>query len=202
MMKKDAKTGWDYYTYAVQSQKRLVQAAKFHVYEKVPIPQGRRATLRGLEQNTNLNGRTVRILDYYAETDKYLIRPTVPLNEEEKLSTTGQLIVKAENLVADSSKDSNVLVWTFACLYDGNAVTQSQACAFVEKIMIISEDFRQQPTWKIGDRLACQKTFGPILQAQIEQFVSMGKDAFHDASLNYSSEIVAKNIELLSGSSF
>jgi len=35
LMRKDPKTGWDYYTYAVQSQKRLVQAAKFAIWEKV-----------------------------------------------------------------------------------------------------------------------------------------------------------------------
>jgi len=139
----------------------------------------------------------VRVIEYYPETDKYLIRPTIPLSDEEKLSTTGQLIVKSQHLVTDPPQER--FVWTFALLYDGNQLTQTQASSFVEKIIMISDDFRRtQDEWRLGESLACQKSFGPILQHQIEQFHLLGPEDFHDQSLDFSQEMVAANINIMS----
>ena len=198
LMRKPPKTGWDYYTYAVQSQRRLVQATKFYIYERIPFPAGKRVRLRGLEEHTFLNGATVRVLDYYPDKDKYLIRPTIPLPEDQKLSSTGQLIVKGQHLVAETRQE--YVIWTVACLFDGHTIQQSSVCSFIEKIVMISETFRHTDEWANGEALAAQKSFAPILQAQVEQISSQGDDAFHDDSLDFTKEIIAKNILLLSES--
>jgi hypothetical protein len=197
LLKKEAKTGWDYYTYAVQSQKRLVHAVKFHIYERRAFPVGKRVKLRGLAHNTFLNGMAVRILEYHPDTDKYLIRPTIPLPEERKLSSTGQLLVKSEHLLAETTWD-DYIVWSFCAVFNGKKLKETDICTFVEKLVFLSEEFRATDAWKQSGKMSCQTEFGPILKAQIDLFCEMGREAFHDHSLELSNEIVAHNLFLLS----
>jgi hypothetical protein len=106
---------------------------------------GARAKLQHLQAQTFLNGETVRIIEYNPNTQKYLIRPLIPLPEAQKLATTGMLVVHAKNLVPlqlPTPNNGGYHTYTFAALYDGKQLTQNLACQFLEKIIILSEHFR------------------------------------------------------------
>ena len=136
------KVDWEFKTYAIQSQRRMVHAIQFHLYEMIPMIPGARAKLQHLQAQTFLNGETVRIIEYNSNTQKYLIRPSIPLPEAQKLATTGMLVVHAKNLVPLNPPPHCYTTYTIAALYDGKQLTQNLACQFVEKILILSENFR------------------------------------------------------------
>jgi hypothetical protein len=194
---KTPKVDWEFKTYAVQSQRRMVHAVKFCIYDKVPLPAGARAKLVNLKAQTFLNGETVRIIEYQQSTDKYLIRPSIPLPEAQKLATTGMLVVHAKNLIA---QEQEVRVWTFAVLYDGKQLSQNIACQFMEKILVISENFRRTDEWLLGTEMSCQATFAPILRSQMDQFM-IPAAASIDESLEYSKELIEKNMDIVSSQS-
>eukprot|EP00977_Amphora_coffeiformis_P021557 scaffold9477_cov197-Amphora_coffeaeformis.AAC.7 len=186
------KATWDYHTYTIVSQsqkyKRLVQTCKFSLYELVPLKVNARAKLRGLKSHTFLNGRAVRIVEYQAEKNKYLIRPTIPL--EQKISNNGRLLVHADNIEAEQK----VRVWTFACLFDGSIMDKESAALFVEKIMVLAETFRETEEWRDGEDLSAQSVFGPILEVQMEQFQYTATLETLDQSMEFSAKITEKNI--------
>jgi len=197
LKKKEPKVDWEFKTYAVQSQRRMVHAVKFFIYEKVPLQAGARAKLTGLNQQSFLNGESVRIIEYQRSTDKYLIRPSIPLPEAQKLATTGMLVVAAKNLVA---AEQQIRVWTIAVLYDGKKLNQNVACQFVEKILVISENFRNTDEWLLGAEMSAQSVFAPILQSQMAQF-DISECRSIDESLDYSKELIEKNMDIVSGQS-
>lgn len=190
---KTPKVDWEFKTYAVQSQRRMVHAVKFYIYDKVPLAPGARAKLVNLKAQAFLNGESVRIIEYQASTNKYLIRPSIPLPEAQKLATTGMLVVHAKNLVAT---EQDVRVWTFAVLYDGKRLTQNVACQFMEKILTISENFRSTDEWLLGSEMSCQGIFAPILASQMDQFM-IPAAASIDESLEYTKELIEQNIEIV-----
>lgn len=197
LKKKEPKVDWEFKTYAVQSQRRMVHAVKFFIYEKVPLQAGARAKLTGLKSQTFLNGESVRIIEYQRSTDKYLIRPSIPLPEAQKLATTGMLVVSAKNLVA---AEQQIRVWTVAVLYDGKKLNQNVACQFVEKILVISENFRNSDEWLLGEEMSAQSVFAPILQSQMSQF-DISECRSIDESLDYSKELIEKNMDIVAGQS-
>ena len=139
------KVDWEFKTYAIQSQRRMVHAIQFHLYELIPMLPGARAKLQHLQSQSFLNGETVRIIEYNPNTQKYLIRPSIPLPEAQKLATTGMLVVHAKHLVPLLGHQSHPVyytTYTIAALYDGKQLTQNLACQFIEKILILSENFR------------------------------------------------------------
>lgn len=194
---KAPKVDWEFKTYAVQSQRRMVHAVKFYIYDRVPLAPGARAKLVNLQAQTFLNGETVRIIEYQQTTDKYLIRPSIPLPEAQKLATTGMLVVNAKNLVA---QEQEIRVWTMAVLYDGKKLSQNIACQFMEKILLISESFRTTDAWLLGGEMSCQTTFAPILCSQMEQFMLPAAVSI-DESLEYSKELIERNMDIVSGQS-
>lgn len=192
LKKKHQKPDWEFKTYAVQSQRRMVHALKFKIYDKIPLSAGARAKLTALKSHKFLNGESVRIIEYQNSTNKYLIRPSIPLPEAQKLATTGMLVVHADNIVADSQE---VRVWEFAMLYDGKRVSQNAACQFMEKILIISEQFRGTDEWVLGSEMSQQNVFAPILASQMEAFVEV--KASIDESLEYTKALIEKNQEIV-----
>jgi hypothetical protein len=194
---KAPKVDWEFKTYAVQSQRRMVHAVKFYIYDKVPLAAGARAKLVNLKAQTFLNGESVRIIEYQQSTDKYLIRPSIPLPEAQKLATTGMLVVHAKNLLA---QEQDIRVWTFAVLYDGKKLSQNIACQFMEKILLISETFRKTDEWLMGGEMSCQSTFAPILCSQMDQFM-IPAAASIDESLEYTKELIEKNMDIVSAQS-
>lgn len=197
LKKKEPKVDWEFKTYAVQSQRRMVHAVKFFIYEKVPLQAGARAKLSGLKSQNFLNGESVRIIEYQRTTDKYLIRPSIPLPEAQKLATTGMLVVSAKNLVA---AEQQVRVWTVAVLYDGKKLNQNVACQFVEKVLVITENFRTTDEWIVGGEMSAQSMFAPILQSQMAQF-DISDCRSIDESLDYSKEMIQQNMDIVAGQS-
>ena len=197
LKKKEPKVDWEFKTYAVQSQRRMVHAVRFFIYEKVPLQAGARAKLTGLKSQSFLNGESVRIIEYQRTTDKYLIRPSIPLPEAQKLATTGMLVVSAKNLVA---AEQQVRVWTVAVLYDGKKLNQNVACQFVEKILVISENFRNTDEWLLGGEMSVQSIFAPILQSQMAQF-DISDCRSIDESLDYSKDLIQQNMDIVTGQS-
>jgi hypothetical protein len=189
-----AKVDWEFKTYAVQSQRRMVHAIKFIVWEKVPLAPGARAKLIHLQAQSFLNGESVRIIEYQASTEKYLIRPSIPLPEAQKLATTGMLVVHSKNLLGPPEQE--VRYWTVAVLYDGKRLTQNMACQFMEKILLISETFRKSDEWVLGSEMSCQSSFAPILASQMAQF-EIPAAASIDESLEYTKDLIAKNRDIL-----
>ena len=195
LKKKTNKPDWEFKTYAVQSQRRMVHAVKFKIYDKIPLSAGARAKLVGLKSHKFLNGESVRIIEYQSSTNKYLIRPSIPLPEAQKLATTGMLVVHADNIVAESQ---DVRVWELAMLYDGKKVSQNGACQFMEKILIISEQFRVGESWQLGGEMSQQTTFAPILASQMEQFIEQKISI--DESLEYTKNLITMNSDILNSS--
>jgi hypothetical protein len=191
LMSGKATPTWDYHTYTIVSQsqkyKRLVQTCKFCLYELVPLKVNARAKLRNIQMYPFLNGRTVRIVEYQAKKNKYLIRPTIPL--EQKISNNGRLLVHANNIDAEQK----IRVWTFACLFDGSIMEKSSAALFCEKIMVLAETFRETPEWLEGADLAAQSVFGPILEVQMEQFQFTATLETLDQSMEVSTKIAETN---------
>jgi hypothetical protein len=196
--KESTKVDWEFKTYAVQSQRRMVHAIKFRIYDKIPLGVGARAKLVNLASHSFLNGECVRILEYQRQTNKYLIRPSIPLPDIQKIATTGMLVVHAKNVVA---AEQEVRVWTFAALYDGKKLTQNTACQFMERLLVISENFRGSDEWWMGGEMSCQSQFGPILTQQVEQFCEMPEHASIDDSLDYSKHIIDENMDIVSSRS-
>lgn len=192
------KVDWEFKTYAVQSQRRMVHAVKFFVYEKLPLKPGARAKLTGLQQQSFLNNESVRVIEYNENNGKYLIRPSIPLPEAQKLATTGMLIVDGKNLIA---QEQDIQIWTFAALYDGKKMSQNVACQFIEKIILIVEGIKtmDEVTWRQGKEMSCQSTFGPILQAQMETFSNIGEENALDSSLEYCKQVVQNNMKIVLG---
>ena len=221
------KVDWEFKTYAIQSQRRMVHAIQFHIYELVPMIPGARAKLQNLQAQTFLNGETVRIIEYNATTQKYLIRPSIPLPEAQKLATTGMLVVHAKNLVplnAPTAGNAAYTTYTFAALYDGKQLTQNLACQFIEKILILSENFRQSNSTNNGStgssgsngnvstsnntaptntEMSLQTSFGPILKSQMELFHLDIENAIQnntlsiENSLEYSKQIIERNMDIV-----
>jgi hypothetical protein len=187
-------TSWDYHIYTIVSNskryKRLVYTCKFSLYEKLPLKINARAKLRGLKSHTFLNGRAVRIVEYQAVKNKYLIRPTIPL--EKKISNNGRLLVGAANIEAEQK----VRVWTVACLFDGSIMDQESAALFVEKIMVLAETFRETPQWQEGEALVAQNIFGPILEVQMEQFQYSATLETLDQAMEFSTKVSIENLEI------
>ena len=160
------------------------------MYELIPLKVNARAKLRNLKSYDFLNGRAVRIVEYQAKKNKYLIRPTIPL--EQKISNNGRLLVAADNIEAEQK----VRVWTFACLFDGSIMDKQSAALFVEKVMVLAETFRETQEWREGEDMVAQSIFGPILQVQMEQFQYSATLETLDQSMEFSAKISETNIKI------
>ena len=91
-----------------------------------------------------------------------------------------------------------LLVWTFACVYDSARSSKRQAQSFLEKIVVISEMWREaDDSWKKGRHLACQHLFGPVLQQRMQEFSYLGDMAVADNEIGISREVVATNRNLI-----
>jgi hypothetical protein len=90
-----------------------------------------------------------------------------------------------------------LLVWTFACVFDSARSSKREAQSFLEKIVVISEMWREaDDSWKEGRHLACQHLFGPVLQQRMQEFSYLGDMAVADES-GISREVVATNRNLI-----
>ena len=89
-------------------------------------------------------------------------------------------------------------VWSVAAVYDPSTVESVQVQSFIQKIITISEVFREaDPSWKYGSALAAQKTFAPILLQRMEEISYLGKMAMVNDQIESLKQVMANNIELI-----
>lgn len=87
------------------------------------------------------------------------------------------------------------IVWKFAVVYNPQRVTVKEVQSFVEKIIGITEIYREEdPTWRTGLQLACQESFAPILLQRMEEVSYLGKMAMISEQLDTSKQIMHDNI--------
>lgn len=97
----------------------------------------------------------------------------------------------------DSEGDKARILWVFSCIAD-SSLEESQQKSFLEKLVYLTEPLRHDDyLWREGDMLACQATFGPLLQQRMEQVGYQGKLAMVNQNINTTKEIMARNIETL-----
>lgn len=90
------------------------------------------------------------------------------------------------------------LIWSVSAVYDPAAVDGPQVESFIQKIVTISEMFREtDPAWKYGSAMAAQKSFAPILMQRMEEVSYLGKMAMVNDQVESLKHIMAKNIELI-----
>ena len=89
-------------------------------------------------------------------------------------------------------------IWKVSAVYDPSAVENVQVQSFIQKIITISEVFREaDPAWKYGSALAAQKTFAPILLQRMEEISYLGKLAMVNDQIESLKQVMANNIELI-----
>jgi hypothetical protein len=98
----------------------------------------------------------------------------------------------------DEENVQDLTVWIFAAVYDASCVDQAQVQSFLEKIVALTEIFRDDaPDWRTGDSLACQATFAPILQQRMQEVTYLGKMAMLEERLESSRKMMSENVDLL-----
>jgi hypothetical protein len=97
--------------------------------------------------------------------------------------------------VSDKEADDGrgVRIWTFCCAYNPVVVSKRRAQAFLEKVAMITEFFRESNQWRTGAEGSCQDEFGQILQQRMEETADPSRLAVDDESLEYSAQIVKTN---------
>ena len=100
--------------------------------------------------------------------------------------------------VYEEGNNSELLIWTFACVYDSRRLGCDKAKAFIEqKLVGITQVFREVDlTWRLGGYQACQQVFRPILQQRIDEMGYSGVSLVDD-NLELSKEIIGSNKQLL-----
>ena len=98
----------------------------------------------------------------------------------------------------DEDDVQNVRIWVFAAIYDTTLAEQIQVQSFLEKIVALTEIFREDDdSWRKGDTLACQATFAPILLQRMQEVTYLGKMAMLQERLDNSKQLMSQNVDLL-----
>ena len=97
----------------------------------------------------------------------------------------------------DTENVQNVMVWVFAAVYDIAAVELVEVQSFLEKIVTLTEMFREDEEWRNGETLSLQSTFAPILLQRMQEVTYLGKMAMLEQSLDESRKIMSDNVDLL-----
>jgi hypothetical protein len=123
-------------------------------------------------------------------------KPTIGWDSYQQGWRTGCKGIKFH--VYQEGAGEELTIWTFACVYDSARSNKQQAQSFLEKIVVISEMWRDSDdSWKQGGHLACQNLFGPVLQQRMQEFSYLGDIAVADNKVGISREVVAANRNLI-----
>ncbi|KAL3939059.1 MAG: hypothetical protein SGBAC_006142 [Bacillariaceae sp.] len=89
-------------------------------------------------------------------------------------------------------------IWVVAAVYDPAFVETQQAKSFIEKIVGISEVFREHDrTWQTGPQYCAQPSFGPILAQRMQEVTYLGKVAMVEKEIDSLKQIMARNIDMI-----
>jgi hypothetical protein len=100
---------------------------------------------------------------------------------------------------AYSSMDNPMIqrtIWVYACVYDPTLVELQEVQVFIEKMVVISEHYRDDSTsdWRYGQKGVAQASFGPILQQRMQEVTYLGKMAMLQTQMDHATSIMARNI--------
>lgn len=91
-----------------------------------------------------------------------------------------------------------LLIWSISAVYDPAAVEATQVQSFIQKMVTITENFREsEPAWKYGSTLAAQKTFAPILLQRMSEVAYLGKMCMINEQVESLKGIMSNNIDLI-----
>jgi hypothetical protein len=92
----------------------------------------------------------------------------------------------------------HTITWVFCAVYNPQAVALLPVQSFLEKIMGLTEFFREDDrAWRQGSTLAAQASFAPILLQRMEEVTYLGKMAMLSTQLEATTQIMANNIDHL-----
>lgn len=96
----------------------------------------------------------------------------------------------------DSAGDH--VVWVFACVYNPNNISQNVVQTFLTKLVEDTDISREKDfEWLYGPTLACQESFGPMLQHYMMQVSHLVKCSEMEKHIETAKLRMSKNIELL-----
>jgi len=116
--------------------------------------------------------------------------------QEKGLSTSEKPSVRRPS---SPLEQDDLRLWIFACVYNPAGATKRQVQSFLEKIVLISEIFREtDKVWQTGDHHSCEDVFAPILEQRMKEMTYWGSIAMADeATLDLSQQIIKANRDLL-----
>lgn len=89
-------------------------------------------------------------------------------------------------------------VWVVAAVFDPKVIDLRTAKAFIEKIVVITETFRENDdTWRYGPEHCIQDAFSPVLQQKMDQATAIGKMANVQDEVDNLKQIMARNIDMI-----
>lgn len=89
-------------------------------------------------------------------------------------------------------------IWIFAAVFDGEHTTRQEVQSFIEKIVTITETFRDDDyTWQTAETLGLQDSFAPVLQQRMEEVTYLGKVAMLQQKVHACQEQMEENIQLI-----
>lgn len=123
-------------------------------------------------------------------------------------------------------KNDGLTIWTFACVWDPSLVNFVQVQSFLEKIVTVTEVFREptikadderspksdnpfdnthqlssmsspQDVWRYGSHHAAQDAFAPVLLQRMEEVSYYGKLAMCNERVDAVKEVMSRNIDLI-----
>lgn len=123
-------------------------------------------------------------------------------NDEQQQAGECSIEEETRNTTATTDKkrgkyNGGLIVWTFATVYDEEHCTRLEAQSFLEKMIGITEIFRETKEWKHGTTLSCQNVFAPILLQRMQDIKHYGKMAMIEETIERSKQIMKDNITLL-----
>lgn len=100
--------------------------------------------------------------------------------------------------VYDKDVNGEYIVWVFACVYDPNNISKELVQTFLTKLVADTEVYREKDfEWLYGPQLACQESFGPLLQHYMMQVSNLVQFSAIEKHIETAKTQMHKNIELL-----
>lgn len=98
----------------------------------------------------------------------------------------------------DCDTEGGMILWVFAMVYRSSALTKRQAQGWLEKVVVLTENFREHDrTWRYGGNLAAQPRFEPILRQRMQDVTHYGKIALLEEQIESTKLVMERNIELI-----
>jgi Synaptobrevin len=98
----------------------------------------------------------------------------------------------------DTDTEGGMIMWVFAMVYRSSTLTKRQAQGWLEKIVVLTENFREHDrAWRYGGNLAAQPVFEPILRQRMQEVTHYGKIALLEEQIESTKLVMERNIELI-----